>query len=251
MIVRIAEHPRVHFVGAALSASFEVVSWFTTLDDPYQITPILFILTVVFIGLFALGQYLEAEALREEKKPKFDIVFSPDEGAWPDSRPYLQLLEFHWQDDPFQPAYVKEDRRYRVGIMSLCAAIVPAVRLVLVDALPKDNWIHSGHTLLVMDTDPPAGEAPLHPSNDGKPTLFFDVVCECDAQGQVPASFRFEYANPQLRGPVLHNPRYGEDYSYTIQLRAEGGGWSCERWFKVSKGWDVKHGRQRLRMEPL
>jgi hypothetical protein len=249
LIVRAAEHPRVALAGAAVSTVAEVVSWFTTFDDAWRVTPVAFILTFLFFGLFAFNQYVEAQRLRDAQEPKFDIAFHPGESS--DGRPYFQEFDVPWRDDAGLPIYQKRDRRYRVGIVNLCTAVVPKVRVKLADCEPRDNWVHIEHDLAVMNTNPPLAERDLYPSKDGKATLFFDVVAEFDTVGVMPAHFRFEYSDTNLRGPVEYDVRYQGNYSFRVLLRAEGGGWSCERWFKVFKGWDEEGRARPLTMEPL
>lgn len=67
--------PRVNLAGAAISAIAEVVSWFTTFDDAYQITPTAFVLSLVFLGLFALHEHIAAEQLRSDAQPRLRLAF--------------------------------------------------------------------------------------------------------------------------------------------------------------------------------
>lgn len=193
----------------------------------------------------------ENSSFRRSLEPKFDIVFRPDEDASPDSRPYVQVLEFPVQHGPGIPRTIGRDRRYRVGIVNSSSVVVPAVRVILARCKPNANFIHLGHQLLAMDSKPPAGERDLAPSPTSEPTLYFDVVSEYGDEAGVPQYFTFCYANPDLCGPVVYSPHQAGDYSYEIGLRAEGAGYSCERAFRVSKGWDEQHGRKRLVMESL
>lgn len=201
-------------------------------------------------GITLLGLVRENYLLKAEKQPKFEIVFEPDERAYPDSCPYRQVLEFVARRHPSGPDRPMRDHRYRVGIVNLSSAIVPNVRVVLADCELRGNYVHLGHTLLVMDSDPPAAERDLHPSPDGKPTLYFDVVAECGNRNETPKYFEFVYANPNIRGPVGYELLANEDHSYEITLRAEGAGYSCSRSFRVSKGFE-NHQVKNLRMELL
>jgi hypothetical protein len=112
--------------------------------------------------------------LERQLEPKFEIVFLPTNDT--DSRPYLQTLTQGKFEEPGLPMVEITDRRYRVGIRNLSKAIVPSVHLVLSRCEPPDNFIHVGHRLQVMDSNPPAAERDLPPSPDGSPTLWFDVV---------------------------------------------------------------------------
>ena len=66
--------PQVNLAGAALSALAEIASWFTAVDDAYRVTPLAFILCVVFLGLFALHEHLSAERLRSQARPTLKLV---------------------------------------------------------------------------------------------------------------------------------------------------------------------------------
>ena len=74
-IARFFLRPRVNLTLAAVTALGEILSWFTTLDDPYQVTPVAFVLCLVFIGLFALHEHLGAEQLRAAAAPTLRLVF--------------------------------------------------------------------------------------------------------------------------------------------------------------------------------
>src|ERR1700685_1696928 len=114
--------------------------------------------------------------LERQFTPKFEIVFLPENDS--DSRPYLQTLTYGRYEDPGFPMVKIKDRRYRVGIRSLSKAVVASVHVVLSLCEPSGNFIHIGHRLQVMDSNPPEGERDLPPSVNGAPTLFFDVVNE-------------------------------------------------------------------------
>ena len=71
----------------------------------------------------------EARArLRSFVTPKFKVVSEPEEG-----RPYLQILNGPRPPGQGQPAREHTDRRYRIGVRSLCGVTIPNVRAVLVD----------------------------------------------------------------------------------------------------------------------
>jgi hypothetical protein len=181
--------------------------------------------------------------LERQLAPKFEIVFLPENNT--DSRPYLQTLTFGKFEEPGLPMVKMEDRRYRVGILSLSKAIVPSVHVVLSRCEPAGNFIHVGHRLQVMDSDPPEAERDLPPSANGSPTLWFDVVNEVTRSDRRPRDFHFCFANPKICGPV-HS---GE---YEITLRCEGAGVSHERSFAIRKVWDDQlRATTRLSMEPL
>jgi len=58
-----------------MSALAEVISWFTTFDDAYRVTPVAFVLTIVFGGLFAIHEHIAAETLRAAARPSLRLVF--------------------------------------------------------------------------------------------------------------------------------------------------------------------------------
>jgi hypothetical protein len=60
---------------AFVSAMTEVVSWFTTFDDPYRVTPVAFLLFGLFLGLFGLHEHLAAEQLRAAAQPLLRLAF--------------------------------------------------------------------------------------------------------------------------------------------------------------------------------
>lgn len=181
--------------------------------------------------------------LERQLEPKFEIVFLPENDT--DSRPYLQTLTRGVFETPGLPMVEIKDRRYRIGIRSLSKAIVPSVHLVLSRCEPSGNFIHVGHRLRVMDSDPPEAERDLPPSTDGSPTLWFDVVNEVAHSDTRPRQFYFCFANPGICGPV----RSGK---YEITLRCEGAGVSHERAFVITKEWDdYLHDLARLDMKPL
>jgi hypothetical protein len=231
------DSPKVNFGGACLSAVAEVVSW-TSNATPAYVTPVAFIATVFFLGRLAWTQYVEAQAFRDSARPRFEIVFEPPAvepgDADADGRPYLQVLRFQQRVPSPLPIGSQTlkltfcDRRYRVGIRNLSTAIVPKVRVVLAACKPGGNFVHVAHALLVMDSDPPAAERDLAPNESGQPTLFFDVVKELGQDGRTPGHVSFCFANDNLSQPV-----HGD--SFEIRLRAEGGGYSHERTFAISK----------------
>lgn len=181
--------------------------------------------------------------LERQLEPKFDIVFLPQNDS--DSRPYLQTLERGELQEPGFPMIKIVDRRYRVGIRNLSSAIVPSVHVVLSRCKPSGNFIHIGHRLLVMDSDPPESERDLPPTTDGSPTLWFDVATEVERSETRPREFHFCFSNPHICGPV-------DSGRYEITLRCEGAGRSHERSFVIRKEWDDRlHGVARLSMEPL
>lgn len=179
--------------------------------------------------------------LERQLEPKFEIVFLPENNT--DSRPYLQTLTYGKFEQPGFPMVEMVDRRYRIGIRNLSNAIVPSVHVVLSRCEPSGNFIHVGHRLLVMDSDPPAAERDLPPSADGSPTLWFDVVNETGHSSRRPSQFRFCFANPKICGPV-------DSGRYEITLRCEGAGVSHERSFVITKEFDDRfHDMKHLSME--
>jgi hypothetical protein len=221
------DDPRVNFWGAVLSVVAEVGGWLTNVPDTSPFSRIAFALTVFFLGRLAWTQYWEAHEQRENRKPKFDLVFR--QGSSNDDRPFFQTLDFKMAMANGKTMRMN-DRRFRVGLVNLSSATIPNVRVVLESCTPSANMIHVGHRLLRMDSDPEGGEGDLPPSPDLKPTLFFDVVNE---MGQAesptaPSKFLFCYAIPGVRGHV----GCGE---YEIVLRAEGGDFSCTRTFLIKK----------------
>ena len=207
---------------------------------------------VLCIGQALYALITENNRLNAEREPKFEIVFRPEDET--DSRPYLQRMEYPRNSGPGSPYSTWIDRRYRVGIVNLSSAIVPNVRLVLAKCDPSGNFIHVGHRLQVTDSDPILGERDLAPNPNGEATVFFDVVSETAHERDIPTVFTFCFANPNISGPVeydLHHAREGE-FEFKILLRAEGGGYSHERWFRVSKNFDGRrHLWGRLKMEAL
>jgi hypothetical protein len=167
--------------------------------------------------------------LERQFEPKFEIVFLP-ENDW-DSRPYVQTLTQGKYETAGMPMVKIVDRRYRVGIRNFSNAVVPSVHVVLTRCEPPANFIHLGHRLAVMDSNPPEAERDLPPSTDGSPTLWFDVVAELERADNRPRQFHFCFANPQICGPV-------DSGRYEITLRCEGAGVSQERTFIVQKEWD-------------
>lgn len=232
------DNPKTNFWGALVSVTAEVVSWFSTLrghgSQPFG--QIAFGLTVFFLGRLAWTQYWAAERFRENAKPKFDMVFTPDLG-----RPSLQVIE----------AGSTKERRYRVGILSLTSEIVPSVRVLLMSCEPPGNFIFPRHRLGVMDSAAATGERELHPSADDKASLWFDVVAESGHKSRVPEWFEFCYADQALRAPVIKS-LHDHEYAFEVVLRAEGGGTFLERTFRISKPWDEKENRSgKLLMLPL
>src|SRR5438552_17591088 len=110
---------------------------------------------------------VERDQLVDNRSPKFEIVFMPANDE--ESRPFLQRLAFQQQvpvvtggdvgsgvTSPL--GYARRDfvdRRYRVGIVNLSSAMVPSVSLTLASCEPGGTYVHVGHHLLVMDSDPP------------------------------------------------------------------------------------------------
>jgi hypothetical protein len=102
-----------------------------------------------------------------------------------------------------------------------------------------------------MDSDPPVGERDLHPTLNGDPSLFFDVVKELGDNSEAPAQkLSFCYASSSLIG-VVEPDIDDEEYAFTITLRVSGGGYSQERDFRISKKWNDPLNRyDKLMMEP-
>lgn len=211
---------------------------------------------VVFVASIATAGwklYRRIDALEKEREPKFEIVFEPENDR--DSRPYVMTSEIVEPPQVFGiAAHTVRRRKYRVGIRSLSKAIVPNVSLVLARCSPLSahNNIHIGHRLTVMDTDPPQQESDLPPTDSGEPSLFFDVVFESDGSESIPERFGFCYANPKVLRVVDYDLHQGE-YSFNVTLRAFGGGYSCERDFKIFKEFRKHDWRdvEPVMMEPL
>ena len=121
---------------------------------------------------------------------------------------------------------------------------MPSVSLTLASCEPGGTYVHIGHHLLVMDSDPPVAARDLAPNSNGEPTLFFDVVNEVGPQGETPASLRFCYANPNIVGDVPAG-------TYEIVLRADGGNVSATKKFRVRKSWSPSAGPGRLTIEEV
>jgi len=187
---------------------------------------------------------MQHDQLAEDRKPKLDIVFLPQNND--DSRPYLQSLQFAMRVAAGFPNdhHVKAmlDRRYRIGVSNLSTATVPDVSVKLESCTPPGNFIHVGHHLLVMDSDPPAAYRDLPPSVAGEPTLWFDVVSAVGELEETPVSFMFCFANPNIRGGV------NAGQTYEIVLRAEGGNVSTSRSFRIQM---LESADMRLTMTPL
>jgi hypothetical protein len=240
--------PSTALAGAVISILVEAYDLATN-ATPNWFTAAFFALTVFFLLLFALGFFREAEALKADRVPKFEIVFEPHlRDGVTDNRPFVQLFDVKvpqlYQDGtPTGKRLPFTDRRFRVGIRSLCAAVVPNVELVLAGCEPRSNDVHPGHRLAVLETQEPARD--LAPNQTGEPTLFFDVVSEIGAKGTVPNRFRFCWANPSLTRDVALD-------HCEIRLRAQGGGYSHERTFLIRKRWDAEQKKyEPLSMEPL
>ena len=195
----------------------------------------------------------ENVSLKAAFDAKFEIVFLPadDEDA---SQPYLHVREWNKPSGAWQPAAPFRHRVYRVGIRNLGTAIVPSVSLVLADYTPRGQHnISVGHRLAVMNSDPPVEARDLHPTSSGEPSLFFDVAYEEGYESNPPEYFCFKYASETTLQWVKHDLHHTTDY-FVVRLRAEGGGYSCEREFKIGKefvsdDWGSRHSP--LRMLPL
>lgn len=231
---------------------FSIWSYLTSLSEPGAWPFVAAIVGAALASVTVGREFYRTHQYEERLKPKFDIVFRPAD-EYPDSRPYLQVLTYGaFRSGAGYPMTEMEERRYRVGIVNKCDAVVPAVRLVLESCSPGGNFIHVGHRLAVMDSGEPLGERDLQPTKSDEPTLWFDVVCEEDEASRTPDYLVFCYADPKIRGPVVYDLTRSDEYSYEIVLRAEGGGWSCRRSFRVYKPWRPNGpGSERLRMEPL
>lgn len=170
----------------------------------------------------------ERDKLLDDLKPKFRIVFQPIDDD--NSRPYVQSLRYlqpHPERGMLQPRTML-DRRYRVGVVNLSSATVPAVTMTLHRCEPAQNFVHLDHHLLVMDSDPRADTRDLPPSKNGEPTLFFDIVNEHGKADRIPDHFLFCYANERIVGSIPPG-------TYDITLHAQGGGATATATFRVSK----------------
>ncbi|HKC55175.1 MAG TPA: hypothetical protein VKC35_03590 [Vicinamibacterales bacterium] len=238
------------FVSGAIAS---VIGWVLYAENIQNLPARLFIGTGGLLLLLAIGRAfhdvrIERDRLAEDRTPKFDIVFSPGDDH--DSRPCVQTLEFVKFQIGASGSRMR-DRRYRIGVTSLSSVIVPAVQAVVSACIPSSDYIHIGHRLQVMDSDPIVGERDLPPNPKGESTLWFDVVHEYGHESKVPDHFMFCYANPNLVGPVGYDI-HSEALSFVITIRVEGGGWTTERQFRVFKEWrDDWHQWERLRMVPL
>lgn len=199
-------------------------------------------------GFFGFRAYLsldrEHQALKGLTNPKIEIVFDPSNDT--DSRPFLQTTRFCQQATGPIPLELEfTERKYRIGLLNSGASVVRSVSVVLTHASPTQNCIHLGHSLEAMDGSPSPPARDLPPSSDGQPTLWFDVVKECEETGQTPLEFTFCYASHNLRGPVPSG-------IYDITLRAQGGGISHARSFRIVKDLQPEpYGMAPLRMLPL
>lgn len=232
------DRPTVQFWGAVASALIEVISWLTDVEPRY-VTPAAFALTVFFLGRLAWMQFQEAEGYREQNKPKLDMLFLPENDT--DSRPYLQTLEFGMSPGGGQVMVEMRDRRYRVGIQNLSAATIPDVSVRLASCRPGGNFVFPEHQLAVQDSSPPGGLADIPPHG----TRWFDVVNEVGRASSRPDHFRFCYRNPDFSGlPVPAD-------TYEVVLRADCGGQSVARTFRIEKECHDPQNYGRLRMIPI
>lgn len=235
LLRRLATAPLTGAVGGVVSAFWEAVWFMGPLlgYDPPERRLYLLIGFLAFVG-FAIQAFwaqanrvrrLEAKVMELEAKsePSVEIVFEPKNDS--DSRPYLQTMTFSQPSADARPMIERIDRRYRVGVRNTSDALVPAVSLRLQSCEPSGNFVFLEHELQVQDTDPPAGACEIPPHQ----TRWFDVVSEQGVSSQVPQQFHFCYRNPNFSGlPVPAG-------SYEITLRADGGGPSVTRDFRITK----------------
>lgn len=234
-----------HWLLVVGGAAAGVVSWVLQAQDA-KLPPRAFALGgALAIAVAVVRAYHEVRLNRDrlafERLPVLDISFLPENVE--DSRPYLQTLEVMVLERPIpgvsEMVATKVDRRYRVGVVNLSSATVQGVSVVLERCIPGDNMAHVGHRLLVMDSAPPLGARDVPPSKAGEATAWFDVVNTFDDEGDTPEAFTFCYANPKIRGAVPAG-------SYEVVLRAEGGGVSTSRQFRIEIPPDGQ-----LTMQPL
>lgn len=224
------------WISAGLASLTSWATWVYGVQPPahrYAYAAAAILLALAFCWTFHLMR-VERDKLLADTSPKFKIVFEPKNEQ--DSRPYLQALALPRQllaAFPGGDALHTEpvERRYRVGIVNLSAAIVPNVTLKLESSNPAANFIYPSHYLQVMDSDSRVVGRDLPPSNTGDPTLFFDVVKELGDKGRPPREFTFCYASETIEAPVPGG-------TYEIVLKAEGGNVSAMRRFRIRKSWN-------------
>ena len=144
--------PQVNLAGAALSALAEIISWFAAFDDAYRVTPVAFILCVVFLGLFALNEHLSAERLRSEARPKLELVF--DKGQLYDS------LHFN-------------TRVFRVGVRN-SGATVADVAVKVTRVLPELPRVFPMQEL--QQTHEEEGTSRFAVNKNDEPLVFVDLI---------------------------------------------------------------------------
>ena len=146
--------PQVNLAGAALSALAEIISWFAAFDDAYRVTPVAFILCVVFLGLFALNEHLSAERLRSEARPKLELVF--DKGQLYDS------LHFN-------------TRVFRVGVRN-SGATVADVAVKVTRVLPELPRVFPMQEL--QQTHEEEGTSRFAVNKNDEPLVFVDLIMQ-------------------------------------------------------------------------
>ncbi len=146
--------PQVNLAGAALSALAGIASWFTAVDDAYRVTPLAFILCVVFLVLFALHEHLSAERLRSQASPTLKLVLQ--EGQLYDSLHVDETL-----------------RIFRVGIRS-SGASAAEVAVKVTRVLPELPRMFPMQEL--QQTHEPEGTSRFAVNKSDEPLVFVDLV---------------------------------------------------------------------------
>jgi prepilin-type processing-associated H-X9-DG protein len=222
-IARVLLKPRVNLTIAGVSALGEVISWFTTVDDAYRVTPVLFMLTVTFIVFFAVNEHLGAEKLREDAQPKLRLVWEP-------------------QGQMYDSLHLGGDLRiFRVGVVNSGAAVH--------EVSVKVARIHPEHPRIfpmreLQQTHEEDGTSRFTVNKSDEPLVFVDVIwqrlheragqssvriggihyAEAYRKGQM-SSLNIAFADGHQslsRDDVPHPERYG--HQYLIWLVIDGPG---------------------------
>ena len=74
-VAKFFSRPGVNLALVVASGLVTFASSFTSLDDPYGVTPIAFLSFALILGRLAVTEHLAAERLRSEARPKLELVF--------------------------------------------------------------------------------------------------------------------------------------------------------------------------------
>jgi hypothetical protein len=193
-IARVLLRPRVNLAGAAISAVAEVVSWFTTFDDPYRVTPLAFGLCCLFLSLFGVHEHLEAEQFREAAKSKLTLVLGND-------HVYDSL---HGQRSTV--------RKLRVGVLNSGDTVHNvAVKVVRVEPRPPDVFPMQE----LQQTNAGEGESRFTVNKSDEPLVFVELIRQ-----------EFRDHDGEMRGsiagvPYRHPYKKGEMFNMLLAIASE------------------------------